>query len=383
MTTSNRGTMETRHLPLGRGDQKATHIATKSGWVVSALCSKHDPFCWVVGATYVKAGGAQAFLKLIKSLDPGVPVATKVAGLSISPDGVVAVALSNDGIHQFVLCDPITDYAGPRSLSLASVQHVGDEVIRAFGWINNSTHRHSMVVHSRQSSGRDRIAVYGHTTAEASTKRDTLVECPENNVQFFAASPFGHVAFITPGTVQNYRTLTLLSTNDQDAVFQKSEIRVTNTDRTPCSLAVGNVYVVVGYASTPLQRDASAPLGWVEVYKTTLGGGLVTSRAIPDAEPTAVSTYSTRVMVGASHPQLYTWAAAQGASASESKSTLYCFSTKSDENFAICRGGEDHVRWEPGTITMTETSWAYSRSLKSADTGDVFTVVEHASAVAI
>lgn len=32
---------------------------------------------------------------------------------------------------------------------------------------------------------------------------------------------------------------------------------------------------------------------------------------------------------------------------------------------------------------MTETSWAYSRALKSVDTGDLFTVVEHASAVAI
>ena len=375
--------METRHLPLGRGDQKATHIATKSGWVVSALCSQHDPFCWVVGATYLKAGGEQSFLKLVKSLDPGVPVATKVAGLSISPDGVVAVALSNDGIHQFVLCDPIAEYAGPRSMALEAVRHIGNEVIRASGWINNSTHRHSMVVHSSQANGRERISVYGHTTAVASTKRDTLVECPENDIRFFAASPYGHVAFITPALTHSHSNLTLLSTNGEDGVFSKMEIRLTNQSRKACSLAVGNKHVVVGFANTSLQTNSSAPAGWVDVYSLNPGGGLVTSRAIPDAEPTAVSTYSTRVLVGASHPQRYTLAASQGSSISATSSTLYCFSTRSSENFAICRGGEDHLRWEPGTITMTETSWAYSRALKSVDTGDLFTVVEHASAVAI
>lgn len=373
--------METRHLTLARGDQRVTHIAVRKGWVVSALCSLSDESTWVVGATYVKDCGSQAFIKLAKSLDPSVPVSTHVSGVSISPDGVVGIALSNDGIHQYLLNDPIEQFASGRKLTLEPVRHTGNEILRTFAWINDSFHRHSMAVLSKQENGRERISVYGHTTNVLATKRDVLCETPADQIQFFDASPYGHVTFITPGDTLDNCNLTILSTNGSEALFNKKMVRINNKERTACSLAVGNTHVVVGFASTV--AAASDPIGCVEVYSLARGNKLVASRAIPGAEPTALSTYSTRVMVGASQPQLFRWAVDQEAALSTSKSTLYAFSTKSNENFAICKGGEEHPWWAVNTIAMSDTAWAYARKVKNVENGEMYSVVEHASAVAI
>ena len=374
--------METRHLAIARGEQKVTHIAVRKWWVVSAVCSSTDPDTWVVGAAYVKDGGRASFDKMLKSLDPGIPVSTKVVGISISPDGVVAVALSNDGIHQFVMVDPIDHFAPPKCLPLAPVPHKGNEVLYDFGWINDSSHRHSMVVHSKQETGRERLCVYGHTTNSRANKCDTLVETPAEDIQFFDASPYGHAAFVTPHSNEQ-RKLTLLSTNERDGVFNKTEIRIDNRRRTPSALAVGNKLVVVGFVNVPVGPSSSYPMGSVDVYDVNLAGGLVCSRALPDAQPTALSTYSTRVLVGASESQLLVWAQGQGSSNPQSKSTLYAFSTKSDESFAICKGGEEHPWWAKDTVAMSDTAWAFAKKVRGAESGEEFSVIEHATCVAI
>ena len=53
-----------------------------------------------------------------------------------------------------------------------------------------------------------------------------------------------------------------------------------------------------------------------------------------------------------------------GASDSVSKSTLYAFSAKSDENFAISKGGDEHPSWAHGTVAMSDTAWAFARKVR-------------------
>ena len=247
------------------------------GAVVYVICSEADPTTWVAGATFVKNGGSQSFIKLIKSLDAAIPVNTCVVGVSISPDAVVAIALSDDGIHQFVLVDPLENYAPAKCLSLAAVRHKGNEVLRAFGWINPSNHEHSIVVHSKQGNGHERLSVYGHTTNALANKCDTLVETAPNEIHFFAASPFGHAAFITSLSDEK-RLLTVLSTNNTEAVFRKSEIKIENKHRTPTALAVGDKLVVIGFAIVGVDTN-----GWIDVYRVGHPCVHVCSRALPDA----------------------------------------------------------------------------------------------------
>ena len=206
-----------------------------------------------------------------------------MVGVSISPDAVVAIALSDGGIHQFVLVDP--GELCPTEMPVArGCPSQGNEVLRAFGWINPSNHRHSMVVHSKQGNGHERPSVYGHTTNALANKCDALVETAPNETLLCCVS-FGHAAFITSLSDEK-RLLTVLSTNNTEAVFRKSEVKIENKHRTPTALAVGDKLVVIGFAIVGVDTN-----GWIDVYR--VGHPACTSAYVRcQTLPTALSTYS-------------------------------------------------------------------------------------------
>jgi len=354
--------MEERHLALAKGSQSITHVTYCNNWVA---CVVEYEDAWLVGAVFLDGCMSSDFLKVLKSTNKTLQGETRATDLSLSSDGVLAVAVGKDGIKLFKMVVPI----GPANASVVEIESMrwpGTDVQRAV-WIGEFSDTRAMAT-LNNCTDTDIASIALHGFGEARTDATVVSENEPHQIRFFDACTPGHIAFVSAPGPNLANTVTLLIKTAE--IFNRTCIPIgKDSEKAPSALAIGNKLVVVGYSYPPGLADG---VGLVEVFM--IGHrGLHTTRSIPQSVPTALCTNGDRVLVGAS--------AGIPWGHNTSVSTVYCFSGKNPENFAVAKGGEEHPTWAPRSMCMWSYGWCVARTIVN-DSQERFSGIDCASLVA-
>ena len=330
------------------------------GWIFTCIeCRSNES--WLVGGTYIDKGDSSTeFVKVLKSSDKELPSGRRVVGLCVSPDGHLAIALQ-DCIHVFSLVPPL----GPADAQIVPFKQIMEPLgsISNIGWIAGVFERCSIALCLKGPKS-DTVLVYGSLMG-AIRYKNNVMQTPAGAIHLFSASEPGHVAVVHGQG--NERDLHMLCYDSMSNKFVQMNVELGKTTiKRPAALAMGDKLTVVGYAYPP----DSVTVGLVEVYR--MGERVVvTQRSIPASIPTALATNGSRVLVGVSR-------CPDAPRDAEFESTLYAFSVTASDNFAICKCGVEHDTWHPGSIALSSAALCYARNITSPETGDTYSIVEHA-----
>jgi len=354
--------MEERHLTVAKGSQSISHVTYCNNWVA---CVVEYEDAWLVGAVFLDGCMGSNFLKVLKSTNKTLQGETRPTDLSFSNDGILAVALGKEGIKLFTMVVPI----GPVNANVVETESMRwpDNDVQRAVWIGGFFDAHAMVT-LNNCIGTDIASIMVHGFGESRTDATVASENEPHQIRFFDACTPGHVAFVSAPGPNSSNTLTLLIKTTE--IFNRTCIPIgKDSEKSPSALAIGNKLAVVGYSYPPGLVDG---VGLVEVFK--IGHrGLHTTRSIPQSVPTALCTNGDRVLVGASSGMPW--------GHNTSVSTVYCFSGKNPENFAVAKGGEEHPTWAPRSMCMGPYGWCVARTIVN-DSRERFSGIDCASLMA-
>ena len=326
---------------------------------------------WCVGFTYLYAGQDANFVKIVTQMARD---ATGLAGapqsLSISPEGVLAVAMGIQGMHTFALAAPVEQYQAARASAWHHLSNIG--LCTFAKWIGAVNNKRALVTMTAEPLSEDLcVNVHGNLGA-ANPIANNLFRADAGTILSLDAAEPGHIAFIVKRDGGFF--LNLLVLQEGGGFGQRSlNLSQTGLRRTdvppnliPVSLAVGDEEVVVGFS--PVNVQTLLPLwtapGLVEGY-SVISGELTLRRLLPDSLPTALATAGSRMLIGASSESAG-W-----------QSGLYAMSSKGSGNYTVCRGDEWNRFWLTGCIHIDKLSFSYACTTVSGS--DAVTVIEHAS----
>lgn len=369
--------MDFKRFYIACGRQSAKHITHRQGFlavVVEPSPSDNLAEAWYVGFTYMPSGTGAPLVKVISHLHKdAIGIVGAPKSLSISAEAVLAVAMGADGVRTFILSTPVEHHRGA---TFAPWRHFNNLGVCSFAkWINPVRDQRALVTRST------RIDTTVNVHGNLETPKSTIVQLfrAENStiLAFDAAEP-GNIALVVkcPETfilhlliLQSDGTFGQRSLNLCQPGMRRADVP---TNLTPISMAVGDEQVAIGFA--PVVRNAMlherAPPGLVEAFCID-SGNLQARRLLPNSLPTALATWGTRLLIGASDCCM------SFDSATGEHSAIYAMSTKGNANYTVYRGDEFNLYWQPGVLHIDKLSWCYARTQNVAS--ETMTVVENAA----
>jgi len=382
--------MKSASMLIGTGAQLCTHLTHEAGYLAVALEGTPTPTTvdtWYVGVFYMGPCWEthSQMHRVAYQRSPGLDPHASPTGLSISPDGVLAVSLGTGGVRLFSLAIPI----GPRPMVIQETEKLllPGGVTHLAKWIKEATKLRALVTCASYPN-KEVLSVHGRLTSCDRRVSQELLQTPAGGITHVAAAVPGHIAVHeTVGQV-----LHILKLQDDDSEFQHKKIALMSleADRAKAasaqcagkwkghtitvSMAIGDDLVVVGLSPSLV---GGAP-GVVEAFCLETGT-MLARRLTPWSVPTALSTSGSRVLIATSLP-----AASFGvrlgelpASETEHASGIYAMTVHGPHNFTVAKGGPHHAFWPQGTLHLDERTWCYARTVMGE--GGTVTVVEHAA----
>ena len=279
--------------------------------------------------------------------------------LSFSEDCVLAVAFGERGVRLWMGVAPV----GPVDAYVVETHSLccPDRNVQRSVWIGNYMDKHSMITLGH-SEATHLSSIMMHSFGGATTSPTLATESIAHQIRLFDACAPGHLGFVSTTGVDSANALTMLVRDG--VVFRRSCTQIgADSDKTPTAFAIGNKLAVVGYAYPPGLVDG---VGLVEVFKVGQKG-VRTTRSIPQSVPTSLCTNGDRVLVGASVGIHWGHDTAT--------STVYCFSSKHRENYAVIKGGWEHPMWEARAMWMGPHGWCIARTI-AGESGGRFSGIE-------
>ena len=257
--------------------------------------------------------------------------------MSLSPNGVLAVAMGACGIQVYALVPQLGEKPG-FGQTLASVREGHCSYVR---FIANSESNIGLISRCSR-DGADRIMVHGAVCSTV-PKSTEMINVSQMWVTAIDASPPGNIAVLLAGANMLH---VLQPSPDTPGTFKRQSINLLQfaASRTggghmaPVSVAISTECVAIGYAAILHGGN-----GLVEVL-SLINGCMLARRAVLGGTPSGLITSGLRVLVG-----------------SESRyaecNRMYMFHVSEPESYALAQGEE---AWSSEAMTMGRASYCFA-----------------------
>ena len=272
--------------------------------------------------------------------------------VSISQDGILAVAMGSQGVRLYAVAPRLGDKPG-----YATALHTfrdGCASFTEFVW--NSASERALLARYCDAKGVSRIMLHGCLTRTTASSIE-LMNIPTDTITSLSAASPGNVAVL----VASENVLHVLVATGGDATFKRQSLNLLQCAASrgsagymlPVNAVVGTTHVVIGYSSLSTTGN-----GLVEVVSLT-DNTMTARRTLLGANPMALACHGPRVLVG-------------GDSRHDECRRMFLFSATEEENYALAQN--DDSPWAQESTVLRGTGYCFA-ARESSPSGEVQSVI--------